>query len=270
MKLKSSPVKEYAERQNIPVFQPLKVRKNEEVIKILNELKPDIIAVTAYGKILPKEILEFPKLGCINVHGSLLPKLRGGAPIHHAIIDGYQETGVTIMQMVAKMDAGAMYVKASTPISDADTLDTLHDRLMEIGKNLILDFLPKYIKGDYVKEEQNETEVTFGYNIKREEEKIDWNKNYIDVFNLIRGINSTPGAYTTLNDKIVKIYDVRKGSNKVTYSVGSIVSLNNAIEVQCKDGTIFIDSLQFAGKNKISSSNYLRGNAKNLINQQFI
>jgi methionyl-tRNA formyltransferase len=265
--LTPTPTKLIGEKYGIEVFQPVKIRNDFEIIKKLN---PDLIITCAYGQILPNALLEIPQLGCINIHGSLLPKLRGGAPIHHAIIDGYKETGITIMEMIAKMDAGAMFVQKATPISDTDTLDTLHDRLMEIGKDLILEFLPKYIKGDYIKTEQKEEEVTYGYNIKREEERIKWDNNYVDVFNLIRGLNSTPGAYTTLDGQNVKIFDVRKGTNKVCAEVGKIVSLNGAIEVQCKDGTILIDSLQFAGKNKVKSSDYLRGNSKYLVEKQFI
>ena len=264
--LTPTPVKELAASMNIEIFQPIRIKQDFTKIK---EYQPDLIITCAYGQILPKELLDLPRLGCINIHASLLPKLRGGAPIHHAIIDGYEETGITIMKMVEKMDAGAIYYQKATPISDEDTLDILYDRLSNLGKDLILEFLPKFFKNDYIEVEQNNDEVTFGYNIKREEERINWNQPVRTVFNMIRGLNSTPGAYSKIDGKTVKIFDVRLGNNTSKSKSGSIISLDNAIEVQCNDGTLIIDSLQYEGKKRTSSSEFLRGNKKLLENKVF-
>lgn len=264
--LTPTPVKELAASMNIEFFQPIRIKQDFTKIK---EYQPDLIITCAYGQILPKELLDLPRLGCINIHASLLPKLRGGAPIHHAIIDGYEETGITIMKMVEKMDAGAIYYQKATPISDEDTLDILYDRLSNLGKDLILEFLPKFFKNDYIEVEQNNDEVTFGYNIKREEERINWNQPVRTVFNMIRGLNSTPGAYSKIDGKTVKIFDVRLGNNTIKAKSGSIISLDNAIEVQCNDGTLIIDSLQYEGKKRTSSSEFLRGNKKLLENKVF-
>lgn len=259
-------VKELALEKGIDVFQPYKIRTDFEKIK---EYQPDLIITCAYGQILPKELLDLPPLGCINIHASLLPKLRGGAPIHHSIIKGHDKTGITIMNMVEKMDAGDIYYQREISITDNDTYDSLHDRLSNLGKELILEFLPKYLNRNYKSIPQNEEEVTFGYNIKREEERINWDLDTRSVFNLIRGLNSIPGAYTTLNGKTVKVFDVRLGEKKVISESGTILNLDDKIEVQCKDGTIYIDSLQFEGKKRTSSIDFLRGNKKLLENGRF-
>ena len=164
-----------------------------------------MIITCAYGQLIPKELLELPKYGAINIHASLLPKLRGGAPIHHAIIDGYDKTGITIMYMNDKMDEGDIILQKETQITDEDTTETLHDRLSLIGRDLILEAIPKIVKG--VKRiKQNEEEATYGYNISREDEKINFEKTKRQIFNQIRGLNSYPGAYTTYNNKILKVW----------------------------------------------------------------
>ena len=172
--LKNTPIKEVALKHNIPVFQPIKIREDyDEIIK----LNPDIIVTCAYGQIIPKVILDCPKLGCINVHASLLPKLRGGAPIHKAIIDGYKTTGITIMYMDVKMDDGDIISQKEIEILDSDNLESLHDKLSVLGKELLLETLPSIINGTNERIKQDEAEVTFAYNIKREEEHIDFNKS---------------------------------------------------------------------------------------------
>ena len=193
-----SPCKRLAIENNIEVFQPMKIRNDYQ--KILDK-KPDIIITCAYGQIIPKAILDYPKYGCINVHASLLPKLRGGAPIHHAIIDGYKETGVTIMYMDEKMDNGDIISQDKTIIDDEIVLDELYNKLSIMGSNLLINTLPSIIDGSNSRIKQDINDVTFGYNITKEEEHIDFNNNIDNVYNRIRGLSSIPGAYTIINNK---------------------------------------------------------------------
>ena len=198
--IKFSPVKEVELANDIRVFQPIKIKEDyQELLK----LPVDMIVTCAYGQMIPKALLDFPKYGCINVHASLLPKLRGGAPIHKAIINNYARTGVTIMYMVEKMDAGDIISQIDTPILPSDNVGTLHDRLSEMGTKLLLDTIPNIVSGNINPVKQNEEEVTYVYNISREEEKIDFSKSTIDIFNQIRSLNPWPGAYTTLDGVIV-------------------------------------------------------------------
>ena len=189
--LVNTPIKEVALKHNILVFQPEKIKEDYEDILKLN---PDIIVTCAYGQIIPSAILDYPRLGCINVHASLLPKLRGGAPIHKAIIDGYSKTGITIMYMDKKMDNGDIISTSETEILDSDNLESLHDRLSIMGRDLLLRTMPSIINGTNKRIKQNEEEVTYAYNIKREEEHIDLSKTRREVFNQIRGLSPVPGA----------------------------------------------------------------------------
>ena len=204
--IKFSPVKETAIKYQIPVFQPKSIKK--EYQEIVN-LKPDLIVTCAYGQIIPKVLLDCPKYHAINVHASLLPKLRGGAPIHKAIINNYTRTGITIMYMVEKMDAGDILAQKETVIKPEDTVGSLHDRLSTMGKELLLETLPDLIDGKITPIPQKEEDVTYAWNITREEEKIDFTKRTIDIYNQIRGLNPWPGAYAILDGKIVKIYSSR-------------------------------------------------------------
>ncbi|MFS8630785.1 MAG: methionyl-tRNA formyltransferase, partial [Bacillales bacterium] len=199
------PVKVAAEQHGIPVLQPEKLRDSEELEQII-KLEPDLIVTAAYGQILPKKLLDAPKYGCINVHASLLPELRGGAPIHYAILQGKEKTGVTIMYMVEKLDAGDILTQVEVPISETDTVGTLHDKLSEAGAKLLSETLPKLLRGELTPVPQNEEEATYAYNITREQEKIDWTKTGEEIYNHIRGFNPWPVAYTTLNGKTIKIW----------------------------------------------------------------
>ena len=202
--LTETPIKKVALKNNIKVFQPINIREDyQEII----DLEPDIIITCAYGQIIPKELLDYPKYKCINVHASLLPKLRGGAPIHKAIIDDYDKTGITIMYMDEKMDSGDIIATEETIINDSDNLESLHDRLSIMGKELLLKTLPSIFNGTNKSIKQDINEVTYAYNIKREEEHIDFSKSSRSIFNLIRGLNPTPGAYTNLNNEVMKVYN---------------------------------------------------------------
>ena len=267
--LKNTPIKEVALKHNIPVFQPIKIREDYEEIINLN---PDIIVTCAYGQIIPKVILDCPRLGCINVHASLLPKLRGGAPIHKAIIDGYKTTGITIMYMDVKMDNGDIISQKEIEITDSDNLESLHDKLSVLGKELLLETLPSIIEGTNTRTKQNEADVTFAYNITREEEHIDFNKTSREVFNQIRGLNPWPSAYGLLEDKEMKIYNSiigdRTFNNKANGEICDITK--RGISVKTSDGEIIITEVKPFGKNKMDAVSYVNGVGKdNLIGKVF-
>lgn len=256
--LVNTPIKEVALKNNIICFQPVKIR--EDYNNIL-ELNPDIIVTCAYGQIIPKEILDFPRLGCINVHASLLPKLRGGAPIHKSIIDGYDKTGITIMYMDEKMDSGDIISQSETIITDTDNLESVHDRLSLMGSELLLDTLPSIIEGANNRIKQNEEEVTYAWNIKREEEHIDFSKTRREVFNLIRGLSPVPGANFLLDNQEMKVYSSII-SEKVFYSkkVGEITGLyKDGIGVNCSDGEIILTVIKPFGKKKMDAFSYING-----------
>ena len=252
------PVKELALAHNIEVFQPLKIKENYQEILAL---APDLIVTCAYGQILPEEILHFPKYGCINVHASLLPKLRGGAPIHHAIIDGYKETGITIMYMSKKMDQGDILTQVKTPILDDDTLGSLQYKLSEMAKDLLKSTIPLLIEDKIIPLKQNEEEATYGYNISREEERIDFTKSIEEVDRQVRGLNPVPGAYTTLNGKILKIYDVRFGDRYYPNTEdGTIVDFHHdGFSVVCGKKELVITDMALEGKRRCAAKDFLNG-----------
>lgn len=256
--IKFSPVKELALKNDIRVYQPKHIKTEYE--DLLN-LDVDMIVTCAYGQIIPKVLLDFPKYGCINVHASLLPKLRGGAPIHKAIINNYQKTGVTIMYMVEKMDAGDIITQIETPILPEDNVGTLHDRLSLMGTKLLLETIPKIILGNINPIKQKEEEVTYAWNISREEEKIDFNKDTNDIYNQIRGLNPWPGAYAILDGVVVKIYNSRIGKSVfASKQSGEIKKIyEDGIGISTNDGEIIITELQFAGKRKMNVKEYLNG-----------
>lgn len=242
---------------NIEVFQPIKIR--EEYQKVI-DCAPDIIITCAYGQIIPDIILNYPKYGCINVHGSLLPKLRGGAPIHWAIIRGYKETGITIMDMSSKMDAGDIIAQAKIEIDDNMILDDLYQKMSYLGRNLLIKTLPSIIDGSCVRVKQDEDKVTFGYNIKKEETKIDFSKTGREIRNLIRGLNPVPAAYCYLDNKRVKIYevDILEGNNSNNY--GEIVRVDkDGFVCVVGDGLIKVKDLAIEGKKRCKASEYING-----------
>ena len=262
--LKPTPVKVVALNNNIEVFQPTNIK--EDYQRII-DMKPDMIVTCAYGQIIPKVLLDLPKYGCINVHASLLPKLRGGSPIHHAIIDGYDKSGVTIMYMVKKMDAGDIISVKETPITDEDNLESLHDRLSLIGTELLLETIPKIASGEINPIKQDESEVTYAWNIKREEELLDFNDTGRNIFNKIRGLSPIPGSFTYLDDKILKIYSSCL-SDKIYNDKenGEIVNIyKDGIGVKVIDGEIIIKEIQLEGKKKMKVSDFLNGIDKSTL-----
>ena len=263
-KISISPIKEVAINNNIKVLQPIKIKED---YKDIISLKPDIIITAAYGQIIPKELLDYPKYGCINVHASLLPKLRGGAPIHHAIIDGYTKTGITIMYMDIGMDTGDIISTKEVDILDTDTMTSLHDKLKIIGRDLLLDTLPNIISGNIKRIKQDENEVTIAYNIRKEEEKIDFNKTKKEIYNQIRGLNSYPGAYAFIDDKRIKIWNSYI-TDKVYDSLtnGEISNIyKDGIGIKVSDGEIVITDIQLEGKKRMLASSYLNGIDKNIL-----
>ena len=231
-----------------------------------------MIVTCAYGQIIPKEILDYPRLGCINVHGSLLPKLRGGAPIHHAIMDGLDETGITIMYMDVSMDSGDIISQRSIPITDSDNVGILWDKLSLLGRDLLLDTLPSIIDGTNDRIKQDESLVTFGYNVKREEEHVDFNNTSRKVFNHIRGLNPWPSAYAVLDDQEMKIYDSEiLDKDFSTKTCGEIVDVNKeGIVVKTVDGSIVLKTIKPFGKKMMNAKDYVNGIGKdNLIGKVF-
>ena len=266
--LTNTPVKELALKYDIPVFQPIRIREDYEYILNLN---PDLIVTCAYGQIIPKAILDYPRLGCINVHASLLPKLRGGAPIHKAIIDDYGTTGVTIMYMDVKMDSGDIISQREVKILDSDNLESLHDKLSEVGTSLLLDTLPSIIDGSNSRTKQDEDEVTYAYNIKREEEHIDFSKTSREVFNLIRGLCPVPSSNAILDEKEMKIYKSIISSKNYNGEYGEIVDITKeGIVVKTGDAAIILTEVKPFGKKKMDANSYVNGIGKNnLIGKVF-
>ena len=251
-------VKQYCIENNIEVFQPVKIR--EDYSRVL-QVNPDLIVTCAYGQIIPKIILD--KCKCINVHASLLPKLRGGAPIQHAIIDGYSTTGIKIMEMSNKMDAGDIISQSSIDIDINDTYSSLHDKLIKVATKLLLDTIGSVIDNSYVAIKQNENEVTFGYNILPQQEHIDFNKSYMQVYNQIRGLADVPYAYGIVEGKKVKLCQVST-SDIVSENVnGTIVFVSKGLGVVVDNRVIVIEKLQLEGKNITSAKDFRNGVARN-------
>lgn len=264
--LTKSPIKQVAEEKNIPVFQPTKIREQYETI--LNT-EADIIITCAYGQIIPKAILEYPRLGCINVHASLLPKYRGGAPIHWALINGEEKTGITIMYMAEKMDDGDIISTAEYQIKDTDNVGTLHDALSAMGSNLLIETLPSIISGTNERIKQDESQVTFAYNVKREDERLDFNESGHQILNKIRGLNPWPIANFILNGSEMKVLSATFIPKEIQ-NPGTIVEVNKKqLGISCKDGIIYLDRVKPFGKKEMNISDYLNGiNKKELVNKR--
>lgn len=254
------PVKVEAEKHQIPVYQPEKIKEATEYEKIIS-LKPDLIVTAAFGQILPKPLLDAPKFGCINVHASLLPKLRGGAPIHYSIIQGHEKTGVTIMYMVEKLDAGDMLTQVEVKIEERDHVGTLHDKLSVAGSRLLSETLPQLFDEKLQAEVQNHEEATFASNIKREQEKIDWTMDGEKIYNHIRGLHPWPVAYTTMEGQVMKVWWGEKIQTDKDAVPGTIIGMkDDGFIVKTGNSTgIKITDLQLAGKKRMTGTQYLNG-----------
>lgn len=271
MKLKYSSVKEYALEKNIPVYQPKKVRNNEEVLNTLKELAPDVTAVVAYGKILPKEVLDVAKYGSINVHGSLLPKYRGAAPMQWAIINGEDVTGITTMFMDKGMDTGDMLLKEETKIEDTDNLESIHDRLKVMGAKLLVETIDKVVDGTITRIPQPE-EGTIAPMISREMTKIDFNKNGREIFNFVRGLSPFPGTYMELEDgRKYKVFGVEYVVDETidkTVEPGDIYILGkDELSIRCSDGYVKIKIIQPENAKRMDIKAFLAGNRFNMLDK---
>lgn len=263
--LTPTPVKEAAMNYNIPVLQPEKIKGSNELIQ-LEEWKPDLIVTAAFGQLLPQEVLDMPPLGCINVHASLLPKYRGGAPIHQAIIDGEKETGVTIMYMVKALDAGDILTQVKIPIEEEDDVASMFDKLSVAGAHLLKETLPLLLEGKLESIPQDQDKVSYSPNIRREDEEIDWMKDGKAIYNHIRGLHPFPGAFTTIEGEVLKVWN-----SKITTDIdlireaGTIYSLEDQeIRVAAGDGTgLLLTCVQPAGKKKMDAASFLRGAGSN-------
>ena len=269
MKLVASPVKEFAMEKRIPIYQPLKVRNNQEFIDEIKKLKPDVICVVAYGKILPKEILDIPEYGCINVHASLLPNYRGAAPIQWAVINGDKETGVTTMYMDVGMDTGDIILKEKVEIENDETTGELWERLSQIGGKLLVETLKQIENGTAPREKQG-SNYTLAPMLDKEMSKIDWeNKTAKEIKNLVRGLNPIMGAYTFLNNKKIKFWkvDIEKnmefGQEKIkTLKNGTVVKSNQreGLYIKTKEGILKVIEIQGENAKRMTIGDFLRGN----------
>jgi len=261
--IKITPIKELANSYNIPVFQPENIKKDFE--KIIS-YKADIIITCAYGQIIPEVILNNPELGCINVHASLLPKLRGGAPIHHAIMDGYKETGITIMYMDKDMDTGDIISQKSCEIEINDNVETLHDKLSAVGANLLIETLTNILIGSSKRIKQNDSEATYAWNIKREDEHINFNRTALEVYNHIRGLYPFPTAYCLINGEETKILEAYIGEKDSDFSSSTICDITKeSIGISTKDKIIYITKIKPFGKKAMLVKDYLNGIDKNKL-----
>lgn len=278
MKMVYSPVKEYALNKNIPVYQPEKIKNNQEIINTISNLNPDVIVVVAYGKILPKEILSIPKKGCINVHGSILPKYRGAAPIQWAVINGDKKTGITTMYMDEGMDTGDMILTKMVDIRENETTGELWEKLSKIGGDLLEETLEKIELGNAPRKKQ-EGNASLAPMLNKEIANIDWeNKTALEIKNLVRGLNPIMGAYSLLNDKKIKIWKVDVINKNVfvneheefkDYEIrfndlepGTIIYIDNkkGVFVKAKDDVILLLEIQAENSKKMNILDFLRGN----------
>ncbi len=259
-KLVAPPVKDYAATLNIPLYQPDRVR-DESFLEIFKEISPEMVVLVAFGQILPREIVEFPPLGCVNVHPSLLPKYRGPAPMNWTIIGGEERTGVTIMRIDEGMDSGDVLLQEETEIGDSETFDHLHDRLSEMGAQLLFKAVEGISAGTITRKPQDSSLLSVAPKITRATSRIDWKRPAREIVNLIRGLSSIPGAYTLFKGKKVKIFDASWEEMPTTGVPGALSPLKKEgkIRVAAKDGYVYIEELQLEGKKRMKTGDFLRG-----------
>jgi len=260
-KLTPPPVKVVAQEHGIPVFQPEKVKNNPELLENLKKLNPDIFVVVAYGKILPEEVIHLPPFKTINVHASLLPQYRGAAPIHRAIMEGKEKTGVCIMEITEELDAGDIYECTEVPISENDDIVSLHDKLARIGAELLVNVLDKIEKGEAIKKPQEHSKATYASPIKKEEGKIDWNRSAVEIFNQIRALKVWPKAFTTFRNKEMKILEASVLDKETEGRPGEITEIKKGegFVVQTGKGKLLIKKVQFPNSKPITADEAVRG-----------
>jgi len=261
MKLQAPPVKETALAHDIPVFQPVSV-KDGAALEIIRELAPELIVVAAYGRILPNSILEYPEKGCINVHSSLLPKFRGAAPIHWAVISGETETGVTIMHMAQELDAGDIIDQVRTPIDPDESVEAVHDRLADLGGKLLVEVVEKIANGTAQRVPQDSTQATYASMLSREMSNIDWTQSAKAIHDKIRGLSPWPSASTdVISGSAIKIFGSVNTGEDTNAQPGTVVGAGKmGIDIACGDGKILrVTQLQAAGGKRMAAADYLRG-----------
>jgi methionyl-tRNA formyltransferase len=265
--LTPSPVKVFALERGLKVLQPEKLRSPEAVAEV-KAIAPDLIVTAAYGQILPKSVLDVPRFGCVNVHGSLLPRYRGGAPIQRAIINGESVTGVTLMYMAEGMDTGDMIDKVEVPITDEDTAGTMFEKLSVAGAQLLLEWLPRIEEGTAPRTPQKDSEATYAPNLTREDEKLNWKGTAREVFNRVRGLNPMAGGFTYLDGEVFKVWACRipQGSDNMmrpewtNLFPGSVLETGTiGIRVRTGDGSVVLTEVQPAGKKAQSAADFVRG-----------
>ncbi|MDD4564269.1 MAG: methionyl-tRNA formyltransferase [Eubacteriales bacterium] len=259
-KVQFSAVKKKALELGIEVLQPEKVKGNAELIERIKDTDPDLIIVAAYGKILPLELLEIPRLGCINIHASLLPKYRGAAPIHRSIIEGETETGITLMYMEEGLDTGDMIASRSTEIGKK-TAAELHDELSVMGGELLIETLPDLIKGTVIRTSQDDNKASYAPMIFKKDGLVDFEKSPIEIERLIQGLNSWPGAYTFYNGEQMKLWNAEALDDKTKEPAGTIIeTTKQGIKVAAGGRTLLIKRIQMPGKKAMDAAEYLKGN----------
>ena len=259
-KLQNTPVKEAALSEGLNISQPEKIKSNEEFLEKLRSISPDIIIVAAYGKILPKELLDIPRLGCVNIHASLLPRFRGAAPIQKAILEGDKKTGITLMYMGEGLDTGDMIAKSETDIGHK-TADELHDELSEMGAKVLIEYLPLIASGDISPERQNDELSCYAPMISKNDGLIDFSGDAEFIERQVRAMDSWPAAFTYINGQQMKIKNAVVGDD-VDEDPGTIVEADkNGIVIACGKGSIVVKSLQMPGKRTMTADEYLRGNS---------
>lgn len=260
------PVKEVAMKYGIPCLQPKRIRKEYE--EVLN-YEPDLILVCAYGQIIPKAVLEHPRYGCVNTHGSLLPKYRGGAPIQRSIIDGEKETGITLMYMSEKMDEGDILAQDKLVITDDDTNSSLFSKMSDLALAMLRCDLDKIIRGEIKAIPQDHDKATYAYNLKKEDEYIDFGEQVRKVYDHIRGLLDDPGAYSILDDKVYKFHKVRYTDEVLTEPCTIYGLYDKALAIGAKDGTILVDIIQSEGKKAMDARSFFNGLGKSLVGKKF-
>ncbi len=264
--LTPSPVKEVALSHGLKVYQPLKIRKEYDEILALD---PELILVCAYGQIIPKAILDYPKWGCVNTHGSLLPKYRGGAPIQWSIINGDDKTGITLMYMSEKMDEGDILFQKEIAIDIDDTNTTLFKKMSDLALEMLREHLDDIITGDIKPIPQDHDKATYAWNLKKEDEYIDFDEDVKKVYDHIRGLLDDPGAYSMIDDKKYKFHKVRY-TDEVSGEPGEVIGLkDDALAIACKNGTILVDVIQSEGKKAMKAKDFYNGSGKNLVGKRF-
>lgn len=259
-KLGMSPVKELALKYDIPVYQPIRAR-DDEFVQTLKHLNPELIVVVAFGQILPKAILDIPKLGCINVHVSLLPKYRGAAPINWVIINGEQKTGVTTMYMDEGLDTGDMILKSEVDLDDNITAGELHDKMMEIGADTLKQTMDLIEKGCAPREPQNHDEFSYAPIMNKSLGNIKWNNSAKEIHNLVRGVNPWPSAYTIYNGDTMKIWKTEVLGERSDKTPGTILKVDkDGIRISTEDNIILVKEIQMPGKKRVLVSEYIKGN----------